>query len=277
MLALDDLTQKLWQLEKDVKDLNLKGFTGKTASRIDTLSKYIDEAQDAGVEFGKELRITENLVQGRDPNLNRFGRRQDQRAIALSYHQVVTFLVNHFGLWKYHRKPKMSHWETMEDLHNLAEKLLEEFRTKDQDIEDRLAKIEADSQETLRQAQTLPTVQEFQLATSIASLAREIQRDLDQGRSIMNTDPIQAWDHYGDRAAQIVQDSAMAMKIATGARSQLLTRLEKGDRSLRPFQVCTHWAHEAMEKLSQRLNQTVRESVQGSVADKLENMREEMG
>ncbi|NEQ99728.1 MAG: hypothetical protein F6K30_24005, partial [Cyanothece sp. SIO2G6] len=308
---LADRTQALLQLMEDAEYHSFKSYTGATATHAKTMLDHITNA--LALVGGAEVVLAEaeTLVAGKGIT-NWVWSGNYRRAIALLTDADTALPLQKVGnlqallknqeehikeVWRSHLSTQtdtdaMNHsfqniLEQMAERRTTAMGLLQELIEKDNGIGDYLAQIKLESQGMRERAEALPTVGEAQLATepwftvpslltAIAPLLLDDKGYIAQGRNMMSTDPINAWNHYGDGAKRIVQEAAVAMDVATEGRSQLLTILEQGDRTLHPFQVRTDWAHGLMQELSQRLDQTVQESAQSSVADNLGHIRQAM-
>ncbi|NEQ52669.1 MAG: hypothetical protein F6K11_21450, partial [Leptolyngbya sp. SIO3F4] len=235
-------TQVLLQLMEDAEYHSFKSYTGVTATHAKTMLTDITEALALAGGAGVVLSEAEKLVRHKGL-INYFWSGHCRWAIDLLTDASTALPLQKVGnlqallknqeayirdMWRSHLYTQtdtgvmnysfQNILERMTELHKTAVELLQELVKKDHGIGDYLSQIEVDSQGLLAKAQTLPTVGKTQLAsepwftlpsmlTVIAPLLLEKQGYISQGRSIMATDPINAWDHYGDGAKRIVQEA----------------------------------------------------------------------
>ncbi|MEM9213652.1 MAG: hypothetical protein AAGD25_04830 [Cyanobacteria bacterium P01_F01_bin.150] len=174
--------------------------------------------------------------------------------------------------------------------------LLEELIKKDSGIADYFNQIEAHAHTTQTQAQTLqsiPTPQIMSIPQTSQALSSSAQGGASQdpdswfkvptvqstliplvtasggylakGRQSMATDPIMAWDHYGDGGDRIAQEARQMIELGTDARNTLLRTLAHADSCLHPHQVSTDWAYSLVRSYSQRLEQLAKDASQNAV------------
>jgi len=176
--------------------------------------------------------------------------------------------------------------DTMADHRQQAIALLTLLKQKNDGIVAYLNRLESDSLDLQNRVKGLPTVAPSPTRPSVQSSVNTAQwftlpsilstmiplllgakGYVTQGRQTMATDPITAWDHYGDRAERLLTALTTAVHLAQRGRTELLVVVDQSDRALRPHGIKTDWAYTAAHSLSQRLGEITEGLAQGIERD----------
>ncbi|MEW6277070.1 MAG: hypothetical protein AB1758_00505, partial [Candidatus Eremiobacterota bacterium] len=167
----------------------------------------------------------------------------------------------------------------MADKRDNAQRLLKEIEAKDAEINSYLTGIQTQATGVQAQAQKLQTAGQadrmFTAESVTANLLPSVLSDeksgglIARGMALKDSDPVRAWDEFGDVAKRMSTEAAQIVAIGNDARGSLLPTLKTADDKLHPHEVKTEWAHDQKEILSQRLDKAANTAMRTSVAEEL--------
>ena len=97
-----------------------------------------------------------------------------------------------------------------------------------------------------------------------------------KGNEVKQSDPIRAWEEFGDTSRRMAQDGDQIVAVGQQGRTDLLPALATADAALQPHDVQTAWAHSKKDELSLALDRTGEKAVQAPVGEAVADIQKQM-
>lgn len=97
-----------------------------------------------------------------------------------------------------------------------------------------------------------------------------------KGNEVKQSDPIRAWEEFGDTSRRMAQDGSQIVAVGQQARQDLLPALKSADEALHPHQVQTAWAHSKKDEFSLALDRTGEKAVQQPVGEAVTQIQKDI-
>lgn len=172
---------------------------------------------------------------------------------------------------------------TMAENYDSAKSLHEQIEHKNAKITNYLGATEEEAksvQATALQLQTAGQADGMFVAPSITEhLLETVLADekggglVAKGRSVGTTDPVRAWNDFGDPAKRMTTNAKQALELASEARSSLLPTIQGADEALHPHGVKTEWAHDQKKSLSEELDDIATKAVRTDVSGDISSLK----
>ncbi|MEW6283400.1 MAG: hypothetical protein AB1758_32625, partial [Candidatus Eremiobacterota bacterium] len=303
-------SRELMELMNQADFHTVANFAGETKKLADELMDNTMEALTLVGGANKFLAETEALIQGRgvagklanfftSANYNRaLGLLTDENAkLEFSAHDATRAVMQEGSAASTWRDQLLKAGSSrvytsslkevllaMAERRDRAVHLLDEIDTKGSEINTFLSDVQARAGQVQQQARQLVSAgQSDHLFTAEAVATNLLPAVLSEkdglvarGMALKDTDPVRAWNEYGEQAKRMYTEGSAIVALGTDARQSLLPTLQKADESLHTNGVKTDWAHQQKEALSKRLDATANTAVRTSVAGELEKIQQDL-
>lgn len=99
---------------------------------------------------------------------------------------------------------------------------------------------------------------------------------LAKGHEVKQTDPVRAWDEFGDTSKRMANEGAQIVQVGQSSRQNLLPALNAADQALHPHDVKTDWAHSKKKELSIELDRAGEKAVREPVAEAVHDLNRQI-